>query len=83
MTEETLQPEEILLMSIQLGIDMTPHEDLVERLDAVIKEAEYCSNELDKLIQRVDSYASSVQGLDKAEIQALIQESDNVCKTTI
>lgn len=76
MNEETIHPAELIVMSVQLGIDMTPEGDLEERFDAFIQELDKCSNELDQLLDRVNHYATTVQGFDKAEYQALTQDID-------
>jgi hypothetical protein len=72
------EPNELLMMSVAMGVDMTPNADLEERLDAMIKYVGACSNDLDVLLQRVEKYASTVKGLDIAEIRAKALENDNV-----
>ena len=68
-------PDDLIMISVQMGVDMTPNNDLEERLDAIINYVGACSNDLDQLLQRVEQYASTVKGIDLAELKAKVQEN--------
>lgn len=74
MSTSDVSPQELAIMSAQLGIDMTPNCDLEERLDSVIALSTACQNDLDKLMRTVESYARTVKGLSISELRAAAAE---------
>ena len=53
-------PDFLIDLSLQLGIDLTPNQDLEERLDAAVQVAAGCQQDLAKLATVVRGYESSV-----------------------
>jgi len=64
MTENVLpeQPDWLLGLSFQLGEDLTPHGDLLERLDAAVLMAQGCQQELVSFVDAVRAYELTIQG---------------------
>lgn len=68
-----LSAHELVAMSIQLGIDMTPDGNLETHLDTMIDNLAGCTVELDQLMKQLEAYACSVKGIDIAELKAKLQ----------
>ncbi len=73
-------PNFLIDLSLQLGIDLTPNQDLEERLDAAVRIATGCRQDLARLVTVVRGYEVSVtdhKPVDLTELENLIKEAMN------
>ena len=61
---EVIEVDPLIALSIKLGVDLTPNQDLEERLDAIIAVSRHCVEELEELHKRVKDYSLTVKGFE-------------------
>lgn len=61
MAEPAISIDELLTMSIRLGIDMTPNNDITERLDALTSGTASCVRALEDVAIKLGDYEKSVK----------------------
>jgi len=61
------EPNPLIAMSVRMGVDLTPNEDLEQRLDAVVAGAKMFKEELDAMEATIKAYEGTVDGLQTPE----------------
>jgi hypothetical protein len=62
-------PNYLIGLSAQMGVDLTPNDDLEERLEIFLKESQQCIAELEVLRDSLEHYAHSIKGLDVEDLK--------------
>lgn len=62
-------PSHLIGLSAQLGMDLTPNDDLEQRLEVFLNETKNCLKDLEQLQAQLEQYACTVKGLDVDELK--------------
>jgi hypothetical protein len=76
MSNNAIPTDVLIRLSIKLGIDMTPTQDLEKRLKQIIQTTTACQSVLDKMEKLVNKYENTVSGLSTVPSDETKEDTD-------